>query len=525
MTNEVRNIALSSGQAATLAIPDLPEKIVCRAGFEIELSGDSWRLPLASTGSAEITFYDIKNTTLKKLFQHYLAERIQTVASATALNDYYGTWSWIIQIPESSSMDGLSESLIATCKNAVKTLRRENKLYRFYQLSRFYIWGALDYPEICFSEEYGYSLQAMRIPGALKNQAVLNEDEVEGPLHRVLELPQLIKALGQDEAKMLPYYQQRAAVALSVAFGLNPRMATYINEDDLIDLTPDAETRTYQLSLPRMKKGQLHPREDMRTVSVTTETAMHLLALIDANQVFGNKWSHSGKLYNLERRLFRANTYNNNAFHTRVWSDIFNFTSIEYTKLLKDFAERCNVISLVTNKRLNLNSRRMRYTFGTGLVLQGISPRGLAFALDHSDTQNVQAYFTLKEQIVEQLDEASKGKYANLTDFFNGTIIATDATRWDSQHSDKIDLVNEGKVHELGECGSNTLCGLNPPLSCYLCPLFRAYRFANHRAVLDTLLKNKDLHKQRYQAAGFQFDQLICVVVEVIHKCGDNDAS
>lgn len=515
----MNNSKAISIEAADSVIPSAPSTVLCRDGIEVATVGLKWKLPVTGRDSGLVNFNKIPNLIMRKLAQNYVVERLQVVSAITVLTEFQAISGRLLLVPESMPVLEIRESLVVICKKTIKDLQEANKLSRVYYLVQFYIWGVIEFPELCFSEDFGFFLQELRIPGGPKGQAVLTEDEREGPLHHILELPALIKELVADQGRELEHYQQRAAVALCLAFGPNPRIATYINEGGLIDLTPSGPERTYELSLPRIKKGQLYPRENMRKVSVPAKTAVHLLALIKANESLESRWNDGGRIYNLERRLFRTLNLNVVARDTGVWSDIYNMTSYEFTSLLSSFASRRNIVSLVTNGYLHLTTRRLRYTFATELVLQGISRRGLAFALDHSDTQHVGVYFALKEMIVNQLDQAAKGKYSHLTDLFNGAIIASDVSRWDSPFADKIDLIDGDDSYELGACGSTSLCALNPPISCYLCPMFKAYSFANHRAVRDKLIRDQQMHREQYRSAGFQFDHLIHVINEVIHKC------
>lgn len=72
---------------------------------------------------------------------------------------------------------------------------------------------------------------------------------------------------------------------------------------------------------------------------------------------------------------------------------------------------------------LHLESEASRYTLATNLVKDGATQRQLAQILDHTDLQHVQVYFDLAGNIVELLDKALIGPYAQMLRFFKGDFI------------------------------------------------------------------------------------------------------
>ncbi|MFG7003145.1 hypothetical protein ACGYV2_33080, partial [Burkholderia pseudomallei] len=72
---------------------------------------------------------------------------------------------------------------------------------------------------------------------------------------------------------------------------------------------------------------------------------------------------------------------------------------------------------------------------------------------------------------------------------------------------------------EIGACGQDRLCALDPPFSCYVCPKFQPYVEADHQAVLNELLASRREREQRYGARlSIQLDDVIYAVAEVIRK-------
>ena len=57
----------------------------------------------------------------------------------------------------------------------------------------------------------------------------------------------------------------------------------------------------------------------------------------------------------------------------------------------------------------------------------------------------------------------------------------------------------------IGACGANFLCNLFPPLSCYVCPKFIAWKDAPHEAMLDEL---EDYVQHMAETSGNPHDRI-----------------
>ncbi len=394
-----------------------------------------------------------------------------------------------------------------------------------YRPVQWYVWCAENYPEVGFCSAYALELDAMSVPGNPKGEAVRMEDPDRGPLHRSLELPLLIKAMRADKSRELPHLQQRAAMALSIALGRNPANLTYLKESDLENLTPDAEEPTWIVRMPRIKKRQLNPRDDFLEEYLDPEFAGYLLELIEANKAIVTSVETNNEVLAVDKPLFINKNGNRPAIRAGLIDASFNMTSEAISGLLKDFVRRHNIISPLTGELLRISTRRLRYTLGTGLAAEGISKKELARILDHSDTQHVQVYFELAGSIVEHLDKATAKGFAKYLNLFKGRIVDHGSEAINGDRDDKhlafVDETNPTDQTDIGVCGEQAICHLDPPYSCYLCEKFQPYRHANHEHVLDCLLRGRDSRMQKYENArlGLQLDEVIVAVAQVAEKC------
>src|SRR5450830_1931678 len=221
----------------------VPNKIISREGVEMNTSTDIWMPPIVH-GANWLKFNNIVLLNFKWALKKYVQHRIETVSSSAGLIAYDLVWRQIFR-NHSINLTGndadivdAEKNLILRFEDQIAITRSKHRLHYMYGPIQWYIWVAETYPELGFSVEYASVLESMVIPGGPKGEAVRTEDPDLGPLHRTLELPLLIKALNSDCSMEFEHIQQRAALALSLAFGRNAANLTYLNIDDFKDQTP-----------------------------------------------------------------------------------------------------------------------------------------------------------------------------------------------------------------------------------------------------------------------------------------------
>jgi len=259
-----------------------------REGFSVNIESDIWVLPVTNRAS-RINFSNIHNSNLKGLIKEFIVDQASRVSSTSALNYFFEISRFIIsrerdfKLFNNISSKEFEERLISLIEDVINAVRRVHKLHDFYRIREWYVWCSEVYPEIGFSELYATQLDAMTIPGNPKGEAVRMQDPESGPLDRILELPLLINALKEDKSNLYIHLQQKAVIALSLAFGRNPSNLTYLLESDLEDKTFGiGDEPCYCLKMPRIKKGLLNPRDDFIEEYLNSTFAAHVKALINA---------------------------------------------------------------------------------------------------------------------------------------------------------------------------------------------------------------------------------------------------
>ena len=506
---------------------EIPDFITSREGKTINLKGDIWHLPY-SLRKSTLDFTDIEPLEIKWVLKKFVIDQLERVSIHSSLSSFIDIKNLILKTDVFCKRDNsveIMDGLILAFEKAINTARSEHNLWYLYRPIQWYLYGAEHYPELGFSTAYASVLETMSIPGNPKGEAVRMEDRDSGPLNHSLELPLLIQALKKDQSNEFIHLQEKAAIALSIAYGRNPANLTYLRHSDLVNLAPESDEPVYVLRMPRIKKRLVNPRDDYIEEFLDSTFAKYICDLIQANNETNAVLYHEGKKLPNSQPIFLNINGNEAAILSGDYENAYNFSSSMITSLIKGFVRRHNIISPLTKELMYVTARRLRYTLATGLAAEGISKAALARILDHTDTQHVHVYFELAGKIVIQLDKAIAKGFSQYLSYFSGHIIDSSE---DAMNGDKPEkhLVFKGdriedEIKDIGVCGESSICHLDPPFSCYLCPKFQPYRHADHEYVLESLLNSRNERLEKYENArlGIQLDEVIFAVAQVAEAC------
>ncbi|AOJ22823.1 hypothetical protein WJ11_26155 [Burkholderia cenocepacia] len=433
--------------------------------------------------------------------------------SDVVTGDLQRMWRELTEINEPSR---LRIALRIQIEKAIQVLRARKAMDAFYVLRSWYLWSSEMLDCLGFDEEFALELDEVQIPARPSRLAVELEDEACGPLWDT-EVAILRRALLDDVSMVRLHIMQRAAVTLSLAYGRNPANFCLLRETDLRNALAGFDVpEQWMLAIPRIKKPGVGVRQTFIEERVSDELAGVLRTLLDANQAID--------CGDCPRPLFMRENIDRWCEGTGIGEYGYHITVEQFRLLIKQFALRMNLLSPRTKRALYVTSRRLRYTFATTMVELGVSRKVLAAMLDHSDMQHVQVYYSLKgRRLTTILDRAAALKIGPLMRLFRGTLVASAASALNgSDPAKSIRFVGDMSAVppvEIGACGQDQLCALDPPFSCYLCPKFQPYVEADHQAVLSELLASRREREQRYGARlSIQLDDVIYAVAEVIRK-------
>lgn len=519
-------------------LPSLPDYVVDRDGRRMNLEGVVWKFNVVTEHAA----FDWSCIPDCNLFVGYALRRwavlllaqqsgrtVQTSLYAIAgalcgrhrdsevMSSELGQmWQALSAIDDPSSLRGALRALV---EKAIQGLRMRKAMDDFYVLRRWYIWSSEILDCLGFDEEFAMELDEIRIPTRPSRLAVELDDEECGPLWDT-EVTLLRRALLDDRSMDRGDVMQRTAVALSLAYGRNPANFCLLRETDLRNALDGFDVPAqWMLAIPRIKKPGLGVRQGFIEERVSDELVGLLRELIEVNRAIDCS--------NRPRPLFMRRDVDEWHEGTDTDDYAYHITSGSFTELVRQFSKRMNLVSPRTMRSLHISARRLRYTFATTMVELGVSRKVLAAMLDHSDTQHVQVYYALKgRRLTRILDRAAALKLGPLMRLFRGTLVPSSASAVNgSDPAKSIRFVGDTSAIppvEIGACGQDRLCALDPPFSCYLCPKFQPYVEADHQAVLNELLVSREDRQTKYGSRlSIQLDDVIYAVAQVIREVED----
>lgn len=346
-------------------------------------------------------------------------------------------------------------------------MKTGNKGNDFARLRDFYKWGAFIAEFSDFDRNLALGITNIHAKGNEKGKAVLSRDPLDGPLDSN-EQDILINAFRNELGD--PYDQ--AIVMIHYELGSEPQAVARLRRSDFHEFTTYSIEGgrshvlvRYQIDMPRVKKRKEH-RE-----TVPFPISYELGELLQSLQ----QGRGDGFLFHW---------LDQNKPETAIWA------------AMRRYADHANLISPRTGERLKLTPRRFRYTLGTEMARLGASIRRIAIALDHTDNQTVKVYIKTASYITTLLNDAYEKRLSPIVARFRGTIIhkghrLSQALGTIPATSPLFPILNLGGI---GMCGrdlrTDGLCRLAPPLTCYGCNFFAAFRDLElHTEVRDSLIK------------------------------------
>lgn len=469
--------------AEFLTVPPIPTRVTSLDGQQIDTSMTIWRVresaeagrlyPLdwSRLAALQINGQSIYSPRAQHLVKLYLADGLTRLKGAT-IADYFraflafGRWLEVLGDATWAHFEwaALDEPLFRRYLDWC-TKNYAAKGDRGRALRTFIKWGAArQYPD--FSLQEYRALQEVPIASrASKRQARLRHI-TRGVLSGA-EKQLVIQSLAAEKGRA----EDRVIVMLHLELGLNPAACVRMLNRDF-KCIETLQGALFQLDVPRVKKGTAHRETKRRPLS--RRLGQLLMELQEGGPEdrllhwLGDRDPESSIIYRMER-----------------------------------WVKSVSLVSPRTNELLHLTPRRFRYTLATHLAEEGASKQHIAEVLDHSSLRTVSVYVEATSLIVEPVARATDAALEALVHLFLGKV-AEDVDKGPTSQTITatvthlpLPVLNAGHV---GVCGRDVLrdglCQLFPPLSCYLCPSFIAWRDGPHRELLASLNTYTAAHTQ-----------------------------
>jgi hypothetical protein len=468
------------------------------AGHIVDLRHTQWRLNSAQSHHTLLNWNRLDGcdeNAVAALVVHVI-RLIETTSTAHTINTFKIVGDFLKLLRDDQSAPSQNVTLAALIW-ILEHHRTKRVGYKFHLIRQWYIASA-DRMLEDFDDEVVYALQDLRVEGNAKGEAVLSADPSQGPLNE-FEEEVIRSALLRDDGPI----DQRAAMWLAFAFGTNPANLALLREIDFKAYHfGDAAPSEYFLDVPRIKK-----RQPARTAFKTRFVDARLAEIIEALIAHNKLAAPDDKI----RPLFRAPEARRTLVGGPLADYANHFTASGITSLIAECAKRLAIVSPRTKMPLVITTRRLRYTFASKMVRQGIAARDLAELLDHTDTQHVQVYYKADSRFVERLDATVAIHLGPTIKAFMGEIVVRPKLT--------IDLIPFRELPALGACSASFSCGLSAPKNCYTCNEFSAFEDGAHKAVLDSLVSERnELLAANHERIAEQLDRTILAVGEVVAR-------
>lgn len=495
-------------------LPQLPKQVTTLDGQAVDVQGDVWRLRVSADGGQRfyIKWATLISITTKdnspvlaqrtiQLVRLYLADRLTRRKSSTVRNDFsafvsFCQW-WRQNEPTKQPFvwdyydEPTARAFLRWCETTADNGNRFSRIRVFYE------WGtAHQYPD--FDPAFFQTLKTVHTQGNAKGHHVRFRHPTKGPFSEA-EKQLLVRAIqsqcGTDE--------DRALVMLHLELGVNPHSLVRLTNRDFIHIRTQ-HGDFYQLDVPRVKKRTAQRETKRRPISRRLGELLQQLTAGEPDEVLLHWLSADAPLAAIQTAMGR-------------------------------FARDADLVSPRTGKRLQLHPRRFRYTLATHLAAEGASRFHIAEVLDHTDLQNVDVYVETTPAIIEPVATATDAALTPLVNRFLGKLVDKPGETAVTNMTDNT-IVPATVSHiplpllstsGIGVCGRNVrqdgLCQLFPPLSCYLCPSFAAWRDESHQSLLANLEAFIAAHGELADARILkQLDEIRAAIAEVVFRCSSS---
>lgn len=461
-----------------------PGRALCRDGKIINTEGEHWSL-FDKTMNVAINWKLVNaSSEMKNAMKGFVFHKIEQQTAQAALT-VFTSLKYFSQTIE--HLNSPAEITFVDLQNYLNRARLDDCEWRFGHVRRWYEWCfRRDLPG--FDRHILNRLKKLKVASIVAGQAVLNRDPNKGPLN-----DDEFRLLRQAVKELRGSLVARVCVMLLLELGARPAQLVLLDETDFcITENPNEKGKKFYSLKVRRTKQRVVGDSEKRTRRISTELGEQISLLVEDNHLrYGEEagetrpllysWTKSPETEEVEDIKGVAEDNSSVRKPRRMTRPMMLYH-------LNTYPIKAGIVSPRTETILQLCPYRLRYTFATRHANQGTPAAALADMLDHKGLESVRVYTAGTGNMVNSLNEAlgKNEQYSATIDRFLGRIQpkAEDNIKKGVIQGTTPTLKNLGGI---GICGSNFLCNLFPPLSCYVCPKFIAWKDAPHEAMLGEL--------------------------------------
>lgn len=483
-------------------------------GYKFDRNADVWEIDGSTTINLGL-MRDVNDVTSDG-FRSALCRYAEELSASTTENVMSNLRRYCNQTGEPSiSVAGLTKW---------RSLLTEETEWWLGALKGFFIaWNEWGFPGV--DNKIVDYLDEIKLRGNAKGKAVSRLCPYSGPFTH-LELGALLDWVSNAFIKKMIDLTQYAYFVTLAFTGRRPVQIRALRACDLV-CKEDAKGSDYILTCPRAKQRGFGFREVFRPLAINEDLYLLLDNQAEASQarverVLGKRLPPKVRkqipVFLALDRIEEIRDIERLVACLNETPDYLHLNEKAASQVLRNIALKNTARSERTGDFINFTARRFRYTKGTNLARKGITGVALAYAFDHSDTQQIDVYTENTEEMAEQIDEIMAPVLAPLAQAFAGTLIGSerDALRANDPHS----RVKNDKTHAVGNCGTHAFCA-SGYRACYTCTNFQAWRDAPHEEVRDDILNERAIQEQLGISPNViqATDRLLLAVEHVIILC------
>lgn len=478
-------------------------------GFLFDPAEDLWRVP-TPTGLASFNFHNLPGAS-ERLRQCIKEVSAALLASITPKRAEQALSAFRVLVRESSAGHTLDSIALIDVVRFGESLGAR-QLYQLRRLKEhLLLWVDLGIPGL--ERDLQDALPRLSTERHEIGNAIRTMDADRGPLTD-LEFEAVVTAMRREFAGGRISLDDYTLMTLALTLGARPQQLATMKCKDFTETPRQQGGSVFILQVTRLKQGKgIRPR----TLFRPRELSAGVGALVKAQCSNAAQWAAEHGIAAGDAPIFPSQVQGKSEGMLDIGL-LGHHAGRGISAKLSRLFQGLQVHSHRTGRPLELAPVRLRRTLGTRAAAEGCPAPVIADLMDHSWIDSSLVYIETRPAMIERIDKALALQIAPLAQAFAGTLVP----RTDDGSGRIVHHATAGAFDSIGRCGKHDYCRLAAPLACYTCAYFHPWIDAPHKALLDSLLGEREALRQatdlRIAAVN---DLTILAVADVVRRCGE----